>query len=41
MKKKKERVIFRLLLEARPIWKWLLLACLLCLVVILCAVVGP
>ena len=41
MKKKKERVISRLLLEARPIWKWLLLACLLCLVVILCAVVGP
>lgn len=41
MKRKKERVISRLLLEARPIWKWLLLACLLCLVVILCAVVGP
>ena len=41
MKKKKERVISRLLLEAKPIWKWLLLACLLCLVVILCAVVGP
>ena len=41
MKRKKERVISRLLLEARPIWKWLLLACLLCLGVILCAVVGP
>ena len=41
MKRKKERVISRLLLEAKPIWKWLLLACLLCLVVILCAVVGP
>lgn len=41
MKRKKERVISRLLLEAKPIWKWLLLACLLCLGVILCAVVGP
>ena len=41
MKRKKERVISRLLLEAKPIWKWLLLACFLCLGVILCAVVGP
>lgn len=41
MKQKKERVISRLLLEAKPIWKWLLLACFLCLGVILCAVVGP
>ena len=41
MKQKKERVISRLLLEAKPIWKWLVLACFLCLGVILCAVVGP
>ena len=41
MKQKKERVISRLLREAKPIWKWLLLACFLCLGVILCAVVGP
>ena len=41
MKQKKTRVISRLLLEAKPIWKWLLLACFLCLGVILCAVVGP
>lgn len=41
MKQKNERVISRLLREAKPIWKWLLLACFLCLGVILCAVVGP
>lgn len=41
MKKKKERIILRLILEARPIWKWLLLACVLCLLVIVAAVAGP
>ena len=28
-------------MEARPIWKWLALSCLLCMVIITCAVVGP
>ncbi len=27
--------------EARPIWKWLLLSCLLCVIIIVCAVLGP
>ena len=40
-KKKKERIIPRLLREARPIWKWLALACVLCAAMILCAIVGP
>ena len=31
---KKEHIIRRLLWEARPIWKWLLLAALLCIGVI-------
>lgn len=39
--KKKERIIRRLIVEARPIWKWLLLACLLCAMIILCSVSGP
>ena len=33
---KKEHIIRRLLWEARPIWKWLLLAALLCIGVIVC-----
>ena len=41
MKKQKEHTIRRLLLEARPIWKWLALAALLCCGVIVCAVAGP
>lgn len=41
MKQKKEHIITRLLLEARPIWKWLVLASLLCVGVIVCAVAGP
>ena len=39
--KKKERIIPRLLREARPIWKWMALACVLCSGMILCAIVGP
>ena len=31
----------KLFLEARPIWKWLALSCLLCLVIIACAVLSP
>lgn len=38
---KKERTLLRLFLEARPIWKWLLLACGLCAVVIGCSVAAP
>ena len=38
---KKEHIIRRLLWEARPIWKWLLLAALLCIGVIVCGVLGP
>ena len=33
MKKQKDRILSRLLKEARPIWKWLLLACFLCLLI--------
>ncbi len=39
--KQKDRTIRRLLLEAKPIWKWLLLACLLCALIIVCSVAGP
>lgn len=39
--KKNDRTIRRLVVEARPIWKWLLLACFLCIVLIVCAVAGP
>ena len=39
--KQKDHMIRRLLLEARPIWKWLILAALLCCGIIACAVVGP
>ena len=41
MKQKKEPIIRRLILEARPIWKWLALACLLCTGLICCAVIAP
>ena len=41
MKQKKEHIIRRLILEARPIWKWLALACLLCTGLICCAVIAP
>ncbi len=40
-KQQKEHIIRRLLLEARPIWKWLGVAVLLCCGVIFCAVAGP
>ena len=40
-KKEKDRIISRLLRQARPIWKWLALACVLCAAMILCAIVGP
>ncbi|MBE6985343.1 MAG: ABC transporter ATP-binding protein [Ruminococcaceae bacterium] len=38
---KKERIIRRLIVEARPIWKWLILACILCLALIACSVFAP
>ena len=38
---KRDRVLRRLLLEAKPIWKWLVVACVLCAGVIFCAVAGP
>lgn len=41
MKKEKNRIIPRLLAEAKPIWKWLFLACFLCLLLIVCATAGP
>ena len=41
MKQKKEHIIRRLILEARPICKWLALACLLCTGLICCAVIAP
>lgn len=31
----------KILREARPIWKWLVVSCLLCVVIITCAVLGP
>lgn len=40
-KKEKERIILRLVVEARPIWKWLVLACVLCMLVIAASVAGP
>ena len=40
-KQQKEHIIRRLMLEARPIWKWLGVAVLLCCGVIFCAVAGP
>lgn len=39
--KKKDSTIFRLIRQARPIWKWLALACLLSLVIISCSIAGP
>lgn len=39
--KKKDHVIRRLMAEAKPIWKWLALACVLCAVVIVCSIVSP
>ena len=40
-KKTKDKIIRRLLMEARPIWKWLIVAALLCCGVIACSVAGP
>ena len=31
----------KLFLEARPIWKWLLVSCLLCILIIACSVLSP
>lgn len=39
--KQKDRIIRRLVLEAKPIWKWLALGCLLCIGVIICSVTAP
>ncbi len=41
MKKKNDRVILRLIKEARSIWKWLIVACLLSIAMILCGVAAP
>ena len=38
---KKEKIIRRMILEARPIWKWLVFACFLCLAIIACSVLAP
>ena len=40
-KKAPDHIISRLLREARPIWKWMALACVLCSGMILCSIVGP
>ena len=40
MKQKQDKILRRLVLETRPIWKWLALACLLCIGLISCAVIG-
>ncbi|HIT32966.1 MAG TPA: ABC transporter ATP-binding protein [Candidatus Enterenecus stercoripullorum] len=39
--REKLSIYAKLILEARPIWKWLALSCLLCLIIIACAVVSP
>lgn len=41
MKEKKQPVIRRLVMETKPIWKWLALACVLCMVIIVCSIVSP
>lgn len=41
MKKEGKGILRRMMLEARPIWKWLILAAFLCVGVIVCAVTGP
>ncbi|MBE6927882.1 MAG: ABC transporter ATP-binding protein [Ruminococcaceae bacterium] len=38
---KKDNIVLRLLREARPIWKWLILAALLCLLLVICSVLAP
>ena len=39
----KERfsLYLKVLREARPIWKWLIVSCLLCVIIICCSVAGP
>lgn len=39
--KQKVSLLVQLGREARPIWKWLLLSCFLCVIIIVCAVLGP
>lgn len=39
--KKNDRIIRRLVSEAKPIWKWLILVCVLCIGIIACSVAGP
>lgn len=42
MTRKERMSIFRKVLkEARPIWKWLAVSCLLCCIIIACAIIGP
>ena len=38
---KKDNMVLRLLMEARPIWKWLILAAVLCLLLVICSVLAP
>ncbi len=38
---KQPHVIIRLVKEARAIWKWLILACVLCLAIIVCSILSP
>ncbi len=38
---KQPHVIVRLVREARAIWKWLILACVLCVVIIICSILSP
>ena len=38
---KKDNMVLRLLKEARPIWKWLILAAVLCLLLVTCSVLAP
>ena len=40
MKQKQDKILRRLVLETRPIWKWLALACLLCIGLILAGIAG-
>ena len=38
---KQPHVIVRLVKEARAIWKWLILACVLCVAIIVCSILSP
>ena len=40
-KQSRKKALLRILREAKPIWGWLLLSCVLCLLSIICTVVSP